>query len=66
MIIVGFSKADYTKEDLDKLNDKERYEWALSDIDTIILEDIKDFQDNVLNSECLNCSSSHYWYFLND
>lgn len=63
MIIVGFSKADYTKEDLDKLNDKEKYEWALSDIDTIILEDIKDFQDDVLNSEC---SSSHYWYFLND
>ena len=66
MKIVGFPKKNYIKENLDKLNDEEKNEWALSDDRVLILEDLKDFQDNVLNSPITAFLTSYYWYFLND
>lgn len=64
--IVGFPKENYDKEWLEALNDKQRSETALADGYTIILEDLQDFQDNVLNSIAKDCLISHWWYFLND
>lgn len=64
--VVGFPKENYDKEWLDSINDKEKSETALADGYTIILEDLRDFQDNVLNSPIKDCLTSHWWYFLND
>lgn len=68
--IVGFPKENYDKEWLETLNDRQKSETALADGYTIILEDLQDFQDNVLNSHILfgrkACLTSHWWYFLND
>ena len=62
--IVGFPKENYTKEWLETLNDKQKYETALADENTIILEDLQDFQDDLLNSPIVECLTSHWWYFL--
>ena len=48
-------------------SDRERSETACADGDTAIFEDLRDFQDTVLNTsfgkeQLLN----NYWYFLND
>ena len=51
---------------LDSINDREKSETALADGETIILEDLEDFQDNVLNSPIKDCLISHWWFFLND
>ena len=65
--VVGFPKNSYDKEWLDSINDRERSEAACADGDTAIFEDLRDFQDTVLNTnfgkeQLLN----NYWYFLND
>lgn len=64
--VVGFPKENYDKEWLDSINDREKSDTALADGYTIILEDLRDFQDNVLNSPIKACLISHWWYFLND
>ena len=58
--VVGFPKGNYDK-------DRERSEAACADGDTAIFEDLREFQDTVVNSQfgkeqLLN----NYWYFLND
>jgi hypothetical protein len=63
--VVGFLKGSYSKEWLDSINDRERSETALADGDTVIYEDLRDFQDTVLNTSSVELKS-HYWYFLND
>ena len=66
--VVGFPiEPFYSKEWLDSLTDRERSEAACADGDTAIFEDLRDFQDTVLNTnfgkeQLLN----NYWYFLND
>ncbi len=62
MIILGFDKEQYKKEELDKLNKKYLYEEACDNDMVIILEDIKDFQD-YLNS-VTNHSNEYWWYFI--
>ena len=64
--VMGFPKENYDKAVLDTLKDRELSEWALADGCTIILEDLRDFQDNVLNSPIKECLTSHWWYFLTD
>ena len=63
--VMGFPKENYDKETLDKLSDRELSDCALWDGCTIILEDLRDFQDTVLNTSSVELKS-HYWYFLND
>lgn len=63
MIILGFGKDFYYKENLDSLNDECLYYEACDNDITIIFEDIKDFQ-NYLNSE-INHSDEYWWYFIN-
>lgn len=65
--VVGFPKNNYYKEVLDSLSDREKSEWACADGDTAIFEDLREFQDVVLNNpmakeQLLN----NLWYFLND
>lgn len=65
--VVGFPKVGYDKTTLDSLSDREKSEWACADGDTAIFEDLRDFQDVVLN--CRRASEqlvSNWWYFLND
>ena len=63
--VVGFPNRNYDKKWLDTLNDKELSETALADGDTAIYEDLRDFQDTVLNPHSIELMF-HYWYFLND
>ena len=65
--VVGFPKSNYYKDVLDSLSDREKSEWACADGDTAIFEDLREFQDMVLN--CQFASEQllgNYWYFLND
>jgi hypothetical protein len=64
--VVGFPKDTYNKEWLDTLNDRQRSETALADGDTAIFEDLREFQDTVLNSPIKEQLISNWWYFLND
>lgn len=65
--VVGFPKSSYYKDVLDSLSDREKSEWACADGDTAIFEDLREFQDVVLN--CIGSNKqliSNWWYFLND
>ena len=65
--VVGFPKSSYYKDVLDSLSDREKSEWACADGDTAIFEDLREFQDVVLN--CIGSNEqliSNWWYFLND
>lgn len=62
MIILGFNKETYNKEQLDLLNDDYLYYEAMANDNVILLEDIKDFQD-YLNS-VINHSDEYWWYFI--
>lgn len=62
MIILGFNKETYNKEQLDILNDDYLYYEAMANDNVILLEDIKDFQD-YLNS-VINHSDEYWWYFI--
>jgi hypothetical protein len=64
--VVGFPKENYDKEWLDTLNDRERSDAALADGDTAIFEDLREFQDTVLNSPIKEQLIGNWWYFLND
>ena len=64
--VVGFPKEQYDKKWLDTLNDRERSEAACADGDTAIFEDLREFQDVVLNSPIKEQLISNWWYFLND
>lgn len=65
--VVGFPKENYDKDWLDSINDQERSEAACADGDTAIFEDLRDFQDTVLNSAFgMEQLLNNYWYFLND
>ena len=64
--VVGFPKETYDKEWLDTLNDRERSDAALADGDTAIFEDLREFQDTVLNSPIKEQLIGNWWYFLND
>lgn len=64
--VVGFPKETYDKEWLDTLNDRQRSETALADGDTAIFEDLREFQDMVLNSTIKEQLIGNWWYFLND
>ena len=64
--VVGFPKENYNKEWLDTLNDRERSDAALADGDTAIFEDLREFQDTVLNSPIKEQLIGNWWYFLND
>ena len=64
--VVGFPKDNYDKEWLDTLNDRERSDAALADGDTAIFEDLREFQDTVLNSPIKEQLIGNWWYFLND
>ena len=64
--VVGFPKETYDKEWLDTLNDRQRSETALADGDTAIFEDLREFQDVVLNVTANEQLISNWWYFLND
>lgn len=64
--VVGFPKGNYTKKWLDSLNDRQRSETALADGNTAIYEDLREFQDVVLNSDLKEQLISNYWYFLHD
>lgn len=64
--VVGFPKETYDKEWLDTLNDRQRSETALADGDAAIFEDLREFQDTVLNSPIKEQLISNWWYFLND
>lgn len=62
MIILGFGKDFYFKENLDSLDDDCLYCEACDNDVAIILEDIKDFQD-YLNA-AINHSDEYWWYFI--
>ena len=64
--VVGFPKENYDKEWLDTLNDRERSDAALADGDTEIFEDLREFQNTVLNSPIKEQLIGNWWYFLND
>ena len=65
--VVGFPKSNYHKEVLDSLSDREKSEWACADGDTAIFEDLREFQDVVLNNPTAKEQLlSNLWYFLND
>ena len=64
--VVGFPKETYDKEWLDALNDRQRSETALADGNTAIFEDLREFQDVVLNATIKEQLISNWWYFLND
>lgn len=64
--VVGFPKGNYDKEWLDSINDRERSDAALADGDTAIFEDLREFQDVVLNATTKEQLISNWWYFLND
>lgn len=64
--VVGFPKEQYDKKWLDTLNDRERSEAACADGDTAIFEDLREFQDAVLNSPIKEQLISNWWYFLNN
>jgi hypothetical protein len=64
--VVGFPKGNYDKKWLDSINDRERSETALADGDTAIFEDLREFQDVVLNATTKEQLISNWWYFLND
>jgi len=64
--VVGFPKGNYDKKWLDFINDRERSDTALADGDTAIFEDLREFQDVVLNSTTKEQLISNWWYFLND
>lgn len=65
--VIGFPKENYDKEMLDKINDRERSDWALIYGDTAIFENMEEFSEVVLNNpsakeQLLN----NWWYFLTD
>jgi hypothetical protein len=68
--VVGFPiEPFYSKEWLDSLTDRERSEAACADGDTYIYEDLREFQEEILNMKNPNAMelfTSNYWYFLND
>jgi len=65
--VVGFPKTAYDKEWLDTLRDRELSDTALADEDTAIFEDLRDFQETVLNSTFgKEQLKSNWWYFLHD
>jgi hypothetical protein len=65
--VVGFPKENYDKNWLDSIKDSERSEAACADGDTAIFEDLREFQDTVLNSAFgMEQLLNNYWYFLND
>ena len=68
--VVGFPiEPFYSKEWLDSLNDSQRSEAACADGDTYIYEDLREFQEEILNMKNPNAMellTSNYWYFLND
>lgn len=64
--VVGFPKETYDKGWLDTLNDRQRSETALADGDAAIFEDLREFQDTVLNSPIKEQLIGNWWYFLND
>ena len=64
--VVGFPKGNYDKEWLDSINDRERSDAALAAGDTAIFEDLREFQDVVLNATTKEQLISNWWYFLND
>jgi len=64
--VVGFPKGNYDKKWLDSINDRERSDTALADGDTAIFEDLREFQDVVLNATTKEQLISNWWYFLND
>ena len=68
--VVGFPiEPFYTKEWLDSLTDSQRSEAACADGDTYIYEDLREFQEEILNMKNPNAMellTSNYWYFLND
>ena len=67
--VVGFPiEPFYSKEWLDSLTDRERSEAACADGDTYIYEDLREFQEEILNMKNPNAMellTSNYWYFLN-
>lgn len=63
--VVGFPKDTYDKEWLDTLNDRELSDAAIADGDTAIFEDLREFQDTVLNGLDIQLNSN-WWYFLHD
>lgn len=64
--VVGFPKYAYDKEWLDTLKDRELSDTALADGDTAIFEDLREFQETVLNSEVSVKLVTNWWYFLHD
>ena len=68
--VVGFPiEPFYSKETLDSLSDREKSEWACADGDTYIYEDLREFQEEILNMKNPNAMellTGNYWYFLND
>jgi hypothetical protein len=68
--VVGFPiEPFYSKEWLDSLTDRERSEAACADGDTYIYQDLKEFQDDILNMRNPNAMelfTGNYWYFLNN
>ena len=68
--VVGFPiEPFYSKEWLDSLNDSQRSEAACADGDTYIYEDLREFQEEILNMKNPNAMellTGNYWYFLND
>lgn len=65
--VVGFPITSYDKTTLDSLSDRDKSEWACADGDTAIFEDLREFQDVVLNTPMAKEQLvSNWWYFLND
>lgn len=65
--VIGFPKTAYDKKWLDTLRDGELSETALADGDTAIFEDLREFQETVLNNDFgKEQLKSNWWYFLHD
>lgn len=64
--VMGFPKNSYDRKWLNTLSDRELSETALADGDTLIFEDLKEFQENLHCDNYGDIVNEHWFYFLTD
>lgn len=65
--VVGFPKVTYDKRWLDTLNDRQRSETALADVNSLIWDNLDSFQEDIhLTGAGRNVIDLNWIYFLND
>lgn len=64
--VVGFPKTSYDRKWLNTLKDKELSETALAESDSLIFEDLREFQENLHCDKYGEIVDTHWFYFLTD